>query len=102
MGGNHHSDGVAMNRIPTHREMMLAKRIAWARAIGLNPKAVDLAGKYLNLNQTMLQLISDYEYASEQPAGDIREEHLRDAWRNVILYLRTLPLPVSTRENSAA
>ena len=76
-----------------------AKRVKWATDAKLNPQAIEVAGKYLNLDEHMLRRISDYENATDLPPGDVREKNMRNAaWNNVISYMRLL----SRRENDAA
>jgi hypothetical protein len=82
----------------SYRDIARAKRVKWATDEKLNPRAIEAAGKYLNLDENMIRLISSYEYASEMPAGDVREKDIRTAWNNVISYMRLL----SRREVEAA
>ena len=82
----------------SYREIARAKRVKWATDAKLNPRAVEIAGKYLNLDEQMLTLISDYENAADLPAGDVREQRMRAAWHAVIAYMRLL----SRRETDAA
>jgi hypothetical protein len=82
----------------SYRDIARAKRVKWANDAKLNSRAIEIAGKYLNLDEHMLTLISDYENASDLPAGDIREQRMRVAWHAVIAYMRLL----SRRENDAA
>ena len=82
----------------SYRDIARAKRVKWATDAKLNPQAIEVAGKYLNLDEHMLTLISDYENATDLPPGDVRETRQRAAWHAVIAYMRLL----SRRENDAA
>jgi hypothetical protein len=82
----------------SYRDIARAKRVKWAIAEKLNLRAIEIAGRYLNLDEQMIRLISAYENASDLPAGDLREVAMRAAWHNVIAYMRLL----SRREVEAA
>jgi hypothetical protein len=79
----------------SYRELMIAVRVDWARKRALHPRAIEYAGKYLNLDNQMLQLISDYENANSLPddsagARVVRKREMHEAWDNVIKYVRLL------------
>jgi hypothetical protein len=76
------------------RNEQLARKVAWAKRENLHPNAINYAGKYMNLDTHMLTLISAYETAAGMPSDTdeqykAREQALRAAWGNVILYMRT-------------
>ena len=72
------------------REVTLARKVKWAQEEHLNARAIDYAGKYVNLTTGALKIISDYENAVDLPAGDHREHMMRQAWAETIRYIRTL------------
>ena len=82
----------------SYREIALANRVAWAKRNFLHERAIEYAGKYLNLSDEALQLISSYEVAADRDPGPAREDALRHAWVNVIQYMRLL----SRKESEAA
>jgi hypothetical protein len=78
------------NVVKTVRDAKIARRVYWAtHEAKLNPRAVEYAKRYLNLNETMLKLISNYENATDLPAGQVREDAQRAAWDATIQYIRT-------------
>jgi hypothetical protein len=72
---------------------MLARKKAWAVQQGLHPNAVEVAGKYLNLDETRLKLISAYEDASDIASESVRKEAQRKAFDAIIVYLRSIEPP---------
>ena len=76
----------------THRDAQLAKRVAWARSENLHPSAIELAGRYLNYDEPMLRLISQYNAAADIDKDGGRDEAMRRAFAAIIQYVRTMPL----------
>lgn len=81
----------------SYREIALANRVAWAKRNFLHERAIEYAGKYLNLSDEALQLISSWEVAFDR-TDDGRDNALRAAKNNVVQYMRLL----SRKESEAA
>lgn len=81
----------------SYREIALANKVGWARKSFLHDRAIEYAGKYLNLSEEALQLISSWEVAFDR-TDEGRDDALRAAKNNVIQYMRLL----SRKESEAA
>ena len=78
-----------MNTQLSAREIAIARKVEWAEKNGLHAEAIEYARKYINLDQHMLKLISEFYEINDLVDLQAQHKAKNEVFAKVISYIRT-------------